>query len=215
MRKRTHQEDDSVWAPLSDAMTLAACAFVVVLVASLVAYRSSEEQRQQVLQDRAQELKDLQVSQGRAEQALGTLAGVSGVSKTPNGGVRLPESMLFPSAGADLTAPGEQWVEASLVPVLGTVLEDPTQCVLIAGHTDNIGIHTKDFPSNWELSTRRATTVLRAVLERIPGARPGAIYAAGFADTQLLAGIPGDDGANRRVELYVQRCFGTSLGGGT
>jgi chemotaxis protein MotB len=210
MRRTARIESDSVWAPLSDAMSLAACAFLLVLVVMFVAYQQSEQKRKRELEARVDAQTKIEKARLDAQQALAELTATDGVVATGNGGVKLPEWMLFRSAEADVTTTGREWISRELVPTLRKILTDPDQCVLIAGHTDSVPIRSNAFPSNWELSTRRATNVLRAVLEELPGVRPGAIYAAGFADTQLLAGVAGDDGANRRVELYVDRCFGAA-----
>jgi chemotaxis protein MotB len=73
----------------------------------------------------------------------------------------------------------------------------------VEGHTDNVPISGR-FPSNWELSTARATTVLRELIEHhgIPADR---LQAAGYADERPVASNDTPDGraANRRVELVV------------
>ncbi|HEV8623585.1 MAG TPA: OmpA family protein, partial [Acidimicrobiia bacterium] len=60
------------------------------------------------------------------------------------------------------------------------------------------------YASNWELSTARATTVLRELIER-HGISPSRLSAAGYADERSLAANDTAEGraANRRVELVV------------
>lgn len=78
--------------------------------------------------------------------------------------------------------------------------------VVVEGHTDDWPIHTDRFPSNWELSTARATNVLRYFLDA-SAIRPDRVSAAGFADTRAV--VPNvDDQAraqNRRVEFVFRR----------
>jgi chemotaxis protein MotB len=73
----------------------------------------------------------------------------------------------------------------------------------VEGHTDNTPISGR-YPSNWELSTARATTVLRELIER-HGLSPARLSAAGYADERPVAPNDTADGrsANRRVELVV------------
>ena len=76
--------------------------------------------------------------------------------------------------------------------------------VVIEGHTDSRPIATTRFPSNWELSTSRATSVLRYFVEQrnFPAER---LAASGYADTHPID-LGGDVQAlarNRRVEIVV------------
>ncbi|MFV1951463.1 MAG: flagellar motor protein MotB [Nitrospinota bacterium] len=76
----------------------------------------------------------------------------------------------------------------------------------VEGHTDNIPISTNRFPSNWELSAVRATTVLRYIMERgsIPQER---LMAIGFADNKPLGpnNTPENRAKNRRVEFLFTK----------
>jgi len=73
----------------------------------------------------------------------------------------------------------------------------------IAGHTDNVPISTRRFPSNWELSTARAVHVARFLIEHeVPQQR---LSAAGYADTQPVASNESGEGRqqNRRIEIVL------------
>lgn len=75
--------------------------------------------------------------------------------------------------------------------------------IRIEGHTCNLPISTSEFPSNWELSTRRATNVLRYLLEvGVPARR---LSAAGYADTRPLKPNTTEENRrfNRRVDIIV------------
>lgn len=74
----------------------------------------------------------------------------------------------------------------------------------IEGHTDNVPIHTPQFSSNWELSTSRATEVVRLLIVR-EGFDPNRLSAAGYAeyhpvDTNRTAKGRGN---NRRVDIVI------------
>jgi len=74
----------------------------------------------------------------------------------------------------------------------------------IEGHTDNTPIHTAQFPSNWELSTSRATEVVRLLIVR-DGFAPDHLSAAGYADYHPVASnlTAEGRGMNRRVDIVV------------
>ena len=74
----------------------------------------------------------------------------------------------------------------------------------IEGHTDNAPIHTAQFPSNWELSTSRATEIVRLLIVR-DGFGPDRLSAAGFADYHPVAtNLTADGrGMNRRVDIVI------------
>ena len=74
----------------------------------------------------------------------------------------------------------------------------------IEGHTDNVPIHTSAFDSNWELSTARATSIARLLLDldALPADR---LSAAGYAEFHPVASNDTAEGRaqNRRVDLVV------------
>ena len=76
--------------------------------------------------------------------------------------------------------------------------------VRIEGHTDNIPIHNAQFSSNWELSTSRATEIVRLLVVR-EGYNPNRLGAAGYAEFHPVASnaTAGGRGLNRRVDIVV------------
>lgn len=74
----------------------------------------------------------------------------------------------------------------------------------IEGHTDNVPIHTARFSSNWELSTARATEVIRLLVVR-DGFPPANLAAAGYAEFHPIASNSTAEGRgeNRRVDIIV------------
>ncbi|MEK7388293.1 MAG: flagellar motor protein MotB [Elusimicrobiota bacterium] len=77
--------------------------------------------------------------------------------------------------------------------------------LLVEGHTDNQKIHNQYFDSNWELSTARATSVARLLIEKysVPEAHIGAV---GYGDTRPV--VPNDTpehrALNRRVVFFIK-----------
>jgi chemotaxis protein MotB len=109
------------------------------------------------------------------------------------------DGLLFGSGSAALGDAGQQAVD-----IIAEPMKSLSQPIRIEGHTDNTPIATGQFPSNWELSSGRASTVLRYLVEHfgLPAER---ISAAGYADTRPVAGNDTADGraANRRVEIVL------------
>jgi len=75
----------------------------------------------------------------------------------------------------------------------------------IKGHTDDIPISTRQFPSNWELSAIRATTVLKYLVSK--GIKPQRLTATGYGDIMPRVPNTADDNraSNRRVEFVLEK----------
>lgn len=114
---------------------------------------------------------------------------------------RISSEILFDSGAAALTGGGQPVLDR-LIPLLNA---DPSLRLVVEGHTDGLPISSERFPSNWELSTARAASVARYLIER--GVAPQRVQASGFADTRPLAARdnPVDRVHNRRVELTMER----------
>ncbi len=83
-----------------------------------------------------------------------------------------------------------------------------THMVEVEGHTDDVPIHTEKFPSNWELSSVRATNVVRYLLAQ--GIEKERLKAAGYADSRPKENsqnlpINQQREGNRRVVVFVKR----------
>lgn len=113
---------------------------------------------------------------------------------------RISNEILFASGDARLSSPGLS-VLGRLVPVLGSVAQHR---IVVEGHTDNVPIQTERFPSNWELSTSRAASVVRYLQSQ--GIDPARMRATGFADTRPLASndTPQGRAQNRHVEVILE-----------
>lgn len=143
----------------------------------------------------------------QVEQALAQQVGLSGLTgqvsfrREARGLVVtiVTDDVLFTPGSAALQAEGGGVLDLLVGPLrhLGNDLS-------IEGHTDSRPISTAQFPSNWELSTARATTVLRYLAER-HGLDPARLTAAGFADQRPLGDNATDAGRamNRRVDVVV------------
>lgn len=114
--------------------------------------------------------------------------------------LRIDDNLLFASGQADLIA-GADRVLSRLV----ELIEEFDGDVSVEGHTDSVPIATARFPSNWELSTVRAISVLRYLANA--GVEEARLRAIGYADTRPLESNATAQGraANRRVELLLHQ----------
>jgi len=117
----------------------------------------------------------------------------------------LTDRLLFPSGSATLIHQAQ--------PLLGEIASlvniDRTHPVDVEGNTDNVPIHGGAFPSNWELSTARASMVVRFLIAKNVYARR--LSASGYADLRPIASNASAQGRarNRRVEIVLQRLYGS------
>jgi len=116
--------------------------------------------------------------------------------------VNMVDKILFDSGSAVIKKNGEKVLDRGAEILKGIM----KQQIKVEGHTDNVPISSRlaeRFPSNWELSTARATTVVRYLQER--GVNPGALSAEGYAEFRPVAPNDTDEGksANRRIEIVL------------
>jgi chemotaxis protein MotB len=119
----------------------------------------------------------------------------------------LTDDLLFESGKASL----EGRSHALLGEIAQLLNVDVTHPIAVQGNTDNVPIHGGPFPSNWELSTGRASTVVRFLIAK--GVSAARLTATGYAEQRPLASDATAAGRakNRRVEIVMQR---TSAGEG-
>ncbi|MCC6174141.1 MAG: OmpA family protein [Chloroflexi bacterium] len=113
--------------------------------------------------------------------------------------ISLAGNILFDSGKADLKPQGLVLLDA-----LAVRLKTMPNEIRVEGHTDNIAIATPLYPSNWELSSARATTVGRYLTEH-DGIAPQRMIAAGLGEFRPVAPNDTREGRarNRRVDLVV------------
>jgi chemotaxis protein MotB len=121
-------------------------------------------------------------------------------TKDGNVYVSLEEKLLFKS-GSDVVDPKGKEALKSLAIVLNNT-NDIT--VVIEGHTDNIPIKTNLFKDNWDLSTARATSIVR-ILTIDNGFDPSRITASGRGQFHPVKTNETDDGrsGNRRTDIIL------------
>lgn len=113
----------------------------------------------------------------------------------------LPSDVLFDVGEAELKSGAVGSLEA-----VGRLIKDTNYSVTVAGHTDEIPIHTDRFPSNWELSTARACVAAKFLIEKT-NISPGQIQVIGYAEYRPIGSNETSAGrsANRRVEVIISK----------
>ncbi len=117
--------------------------------------------------------------------------------------INMVEKVLFDSGQAQVKPAG-----LSVLKQVGDVLKNVNdKQIRIEGHTDNVPIKGKlkaKFPTNWELSTARATNVVRYFTEQ-GGVNSASFEAVGYADTKPVASNDTVEGRseNRRIEIVL------------
>ena len=114
--------------------------------------------------------------------------------------------VLFPSGQATMTVEGLAAIDqlaAAIVELERSIPKEIDWALQVDGHTDSRPIASPQFPSNWELSSARATSVVKHLISR--GVSPRRLVAAGYGEFQPLEEGAGDDvlRRNRRIELKL------------
>ena len=113
--------------------------------------------------------------------------------------VSLREMGFFDSGSASIK-PGAQGAFGRVA----RILQSHSCSVRIEGHTDNVPIHTTQFASNWELSTARATGLVKSLIEQY-NVSPARLSAAGYAEFHPVSENESVQGRqlNRRVDVVI------------
>lgn len=122
--------------------------------------------------------------------------------------VEMASAVLFDSGKTKLKEEGI----ATLDELTQALISVGDRDFLVAGHTDNIPIKTRQFKNNWELSTQRAVVVVDHMIEQgFPASQVGA---AGYADVDPVASNDTEEGRaqNRRIEIILMPNLGELKG---
>lgn len=162
------------------------------MITPLMMEYMSQKYEEQSMKDIEKEIND--------EAKLGELDGVEATKNDRGLLIRFSDSCLFKTGSAALAPSAKEKLDK-----VGAIIA--TKFVLhnmrIEGHTDNTPI-AGQYPSNWELSSARASTIIRYYIDRFHF-MPALFTAVGFADTRPIADNANKDGQakNRRVEILI------------
>ncbi len=179
----------------------------------------SAQSAQSSAQSAATSAASVQVSAAQQEQAsfealqreLNAYAAKHGFAKSVHVAIEqrglairvLTDSLLFSSGSATLESHGTPL----LTEIAALLNVDHVHPIAVEGNTDNVPITGGAFPSNWELSTARASSVVRFLIGR--GVDPQRLSAVGYAEQHPIAtnSTAAGRALNRRVEIVLQRLY--------
>jgi len=151
--------------------------------------------------------KDVQTAKKEVEEAMKQEQVATEVKVTKEGMTitiqEAGDNVFFESGSSDLSPRMEEILDKIAPPL--KKLADEGHDIVVEGHTDDIPIRTARFPSNWELSTARATAVVQSLIQidKLPPQHLGAI---GYGQFKPL--VPNDSAEsrskNRRVVFFVK-----------
>ena len=175
----------------ADLMTEMVCFFIILYALSAALNKN--------VQNAAQQIKEM--------MEKGEMAGQVEINKE---GLRITleeqgNISFFESGKADLTEQITNNID-KIYPILKKLSNEYE--IIVEGHTDNVPIYTKQFQSNWELSTARATSVVRYLISK--GIDPRKISAIGYGEYRPIApnDTPENRQKNRRVVFFVKTFSG-------
>ncbi len=114
--------------------------------------------------------------------------------------IELKDSILFGSGSADASEQAQKIFDE-----IAVILKNYSNPVQVEGFTDNIPIKSPKYPTNWELSTARASTIVKYLASR--GVSPERLSAVGYGEYQPVAPNETEVGRaqNRRVAIMVAK----------
>lgn len=115
--------------------------------------------------------------------------------------LRLDSVVLFDSGSAEIRESGKD-----VMLKLGTMLKDLDNEIIIQGHTDNRPINTVLYPTNWELSTKRATNIVLFLVNNCQ-VDPTRLTAQGNGEYRPIApnDTPENMQKNRRIDIVIEK----------
>ncbi|MDF2569270.1 MAG: motB, partial [Sporomusa sp.] len=118
--------------------------------------------------------------------------------------IRIKDTALFSSGSAEIRPESQRFGTQ-----IAKLLSPLNQKVTVSGHTDILPINTREFPSNWELSSRRAVNFMKFLMVQEAGLKPERFSATGYGEYRPVASndTPAGRSVNRRVEVLIQRNY--------
>lgn len=113
--------------------------------------------------------------------------------------VSLKEAGFFESGKAEVRSESYQILQE-----IAKKISQYRNPVRVEGHSDNMPIHSRTYPTNWELSSTRAVNMARVMTDRF-GVPPNKISATGYGEHRPVAdnSTPAGRARNRRVDLVI------------
>jgi chemotaxis protein MotB len=171
----------------ADLMTELVCFFIILYALSAVLYKNIQEAKRQM--DKIIKEENLQMDITMTKEGVRFSLEEKG------------KNAYFEVGKADLT-PQMIHILSKIAPVLKNMPNE----IVIEGHTDNVPINNSEmYPSNWELSSARAISVLQHLLQNY-NVEPNRVSAVGFGEFRpcALNDTPEHRARNRRVVFFIK-----------
>lgn len=215
--ERKADKNDQEWlVPFLDIMTFL-MAFAIILYTTMAAdLQQMEKMKESIQQAMGQEVaSDVEpaiavidyrdvyeaingyIQRNKLEGRASVRMTQRGVELTANG------ELLFASGSTELKPLARDFLAG-----ISIMIRDVPYTIMVEGHTDDVPMKSSIYPSNWELSTARASGVVRLFLDK--GIAAQRLKAVGYAETRPREGIESlslreQRAANRRVVLVFQK----------
>ncbi len=202
--KKKQQSDDAGWlTTFADMMTLLMTFFVLLFAMSTIDPVKLEQFGQSLGQHQGSKKKSKKVSLSQINREVKKLVKDQKLQEQVKvrmdaRGVTLEiaSDLAFNVGSADLSGAIKQFLVK-----LVTTMDKATYAIAVEGHTDNVPIRSSLFPSNWELSSSRASAVIRYLTSQ--GIPADKFRAIGFGDTapKVANDTAQNRAKNRRVDI--------------
>ncbi|MGA2090641.1 MAG: OmpA family protein [Endomicrobiales bacterium] len=171
----------------ADLMTELVCFFIILYALSASLSKSMQDAKDKMQKQIKQEQMQAEVKMNKEGMTLSL--------------EEQPGSSLFESGKADITPHGKDVIE-KFVPIFMNLPNE----IVVEGHTDDVPIHNSQFDSNWELSTARATNIVKFLVHE-SGFPPKRLSAVGYGEFKPIApnDTPENRAKNRRVVFFIKK----------
>ena len=211
-RRPSFEDSSSSWLiTYSDAVTLLLAFFVMILSVSDINQGKVEALKEGLSEMMTGETQptpftDIKLGLGQLIAEKGLEDQVSVTLDAQGVKIEFANVALYESGSADIKSEAISTLKEVTQVIRET--SHKTHMVEVEGHTDDVPIHTEKYPSNWELSSVRATNIVKYLLAQ--GIEKERLKAAGYADSRPKEGIDNlplnqQRQGNRRVVVFVKR----------
>jgi len=153
-----------------------------------------DDQNKKIAADVAKRVKDIVKKSEELKDAVKVEVTDAGIA------IKITDPVGFSIASDQL----QPEFEKTLIEILGVIKDMPDRDIRVEGHTDNVPIKSTRFPSNWELSTARALSVVKLFYQN--GENPALLSAVGYGEFRPIVENNSEENRqkNRRIEIFVE-----------
>lgn len=216
-------EDEAWLLTYADMITLLMAFFVLLMGVSKVDFTAYAEVSAALSENRTGQPNKEKELKATMQRDIKDIISNEGADQAVQMGTDAQGSITLTLDGGAFFKPGSADLQEQALPVLRGIIGELGNPIYqqfnisVEGHTDDGPINTPRYPSNWELSTGRASTVVRMFLDSRerdePMFQPNRLRAIGYAETQPKlpnrdaagAALPENQLANRRVVMRINR----------